>query len=179
LRIEDAANVTSYVKWVLCEFDCSAEVLGVEQTLSYYHRGAVGGPGCLFRAKVDLVLAHTDGTLEHVDFKGGKVKADPIQEVLSRIVVASKYGERYPEIRTTTIFVAEQKRASAVLERSACRETWETIKQAVSEIQAGIGWKPSPSPFCGTCPYFTNGCSLSLESTGTKALSTWLDGEDA
>jgi hypothetical protein len=178
-RFEDAENVTAYVKWVLSEFDCTAEVLGVEQTLGYYHRGANDSPACLFRAKVDLVLGHSDGTLEHVDFKGGKVKADPIQEVLSRIVVASEYGERYPEIRTTTLFVAEHKRTSAVLERGACRETWETIKRAVAAIQSAADWKPSPSPFCGTCPYFSNGCSVSLESAGTKALGTWLEGEDA
>jgi hypothetical protein len=179
LRIEDAENVTAFVKWVLSEFDCSDEVLAVEQTLSYYYRGTSDGAACLFRAKVDLVLAHGDGTLEHVDFKGGRVKADPIQEVLSRIVVASEYGERYPVIRTSTLFVTDQKRVSAVLERGACRETWDAIKQTVAAIQSAADWKPTPSPFCGTCPYFTNGCSVSLESAGTKALGTWLDGEDS
>jgi hypothetical protein len=179
LRTEDAENVVAYVKWVLSEFDCTVDVLSVEETLGYYYRGANGGPACLFRAKVDLVLAHTDGTLEHVDFKGGKVKPDPIQEVLSRVVVASEYGDAYPVIRTTTHFVADHKRASAVLERAACRDTWATIKCAVSEIMSRANWKPSPSPFCGTCPYFTNGCSITLESSTTDGLSNWLDGEDA
>jgi hypothetical protein len=175
-RIADEETVSTNVKWVLSEFDCTAEVLGIEQTLSYYHRGTDACPASLLRAKVDLVLAHTDGTLEHVDFKGGKVRSDPIQEVISRIVVAAEYGERCPTIRTTTLFASEQKRVSAVLDRAACRETWASIRQAVAEIQSGANWTPSPSPFCGTCPYFGNGCSITFGGAGPDAVFDWLNG---
>lgn len=175
---EDADDVTAYVLWVLSEFDSAAEVLGVEQTLSYYYRATQGSSPCLFRAKVDLVVAHADGTLEHIDFKAGKVRSDPIQEVMSRIVLASEYCERFPVIRTSTVFVAERKRISAVLERDECRETWQTIKRAIAEVQSQPVWKPSPSPFCGTCPYFNNGCSAGLAGTGADELADWLDGEN-
>ena len=174
---EDVESVTAWVKWVLSEFDCTTEVLGVEQTLSFYFRGAAPCPACLFRAKVDLVLAHPDGSLEHVDLKGGRVRSDPIQEVLTRIVVGAEHGERHPVIRTTTLFAAERRRVSAVLERDAYREIWETIKRAVTEIQAGGHWTPSPSPFCGTCPYFGNGCSISIEPTGAGDPIAWLDAD--
>jgi hypothetical protein len=175
-RDEDAENVTAYVKWVLSEFDGTAEVLGVEETLGYHYRGGDHCAACLFRAKVDLVLGHADGTLEHVDFKGGRAKPDPIQEVLSRIVAGAAYGERHPVVRTTTLFVAEQKRVSAVLERGACRETWATIRQAAAEIQAGAAWRPSPSPFCGTCPFFGNGCSVAPDENASDPIADWLDG---
>jgi hypothetical protein len=177
-RAEDTENVTAQVKWVLSEFDCATEVVGVEQTLGYYYRGTDACAACLFRAKIDLLLAHTDGTLEYVDFKGGKVKPDPIQEVISRIVVAAEFGKHYPEIRTTTLFVAAKKRVSAVLEREACREAWETIKRAAAEIRSGLAaWDPSPSPFCTACPYFNNGCSISPECNGADHVAVWLDGD--
>lgn len=169
--------MTNYVKWALSQYDGEAEIVAVEETLSYYYRGDDICPACLFRAKVDLVLGHSDGTLEHIDFKSGRFKSDPVQEVLSRIVVAAAHGERYPVIRTTSLFVAEQKRASTVLERGKCRETWAMIRRTVAEIQSAASWQPSPSPFCGTCPFFGNGCSVVLDGGTSDPISAWLDGE--
>jgi hypothetical protein len=173
---DDAADVLAQVKWMLAWFDGSARVVGIEETLAYRHGGGSDCDPFLLRAKVDLVLAHSDGTLQHLDFKTGRVQRDPIQEVVARIVVAARYGEEHPTIQTTTLFLGEQHEETEVLTREECRETWQTIKRTVQAILTTTSWHPVASPLCAWCPYFDNGCTLTPAARETAPTAEWLDG---
>ncbi len=176
---DDVADVVAFVQWALARFDGTATVLGIEETLGYAHNREAD-PVCpqpfLLRAKVDLVLSHPDGTLEHLDFKSGRAQRDPIQEIASRVVVGSEYGDEYQTVRTTTYFVAEQTAVSEIIDRSTCREAWKTIRETVNAILTNTTWQPEPSPLCQFCPFFGNGCSADPKAGDVDTMSDWLNG---
>ncbi len=50
-----------------------------------------------------------------------------------------------------------------------------TMKEVAAAIIKGRDWAPNPSPLCEWCPFFYNGCSLTVQD-GNDDLGKWLDG---
>lgn len=171
---DDIASVVSTVKWMLSRFSGAERIVGIERTLSYAFSGNASCDPFTLRAKIDLVVEHPDGTLEHIDFKTGRFKRDPIQEISSRIVMGAAYGRDfpYPKIRSTILFGAEQRVVSETLSKEDCLPTWREIREIANTIMTGSCWAPETSPLCEWCPYFENGCSLSASNT------SWSDAAD-
>lgn len=168
-RLEDIVSVVDAAKWVLSRLDGRSNVLGVEQVLSYPFAGSADTPAFVLRAKVDLILEHPqDGTLEHIDFRTGKVRADAVQEAAEQIVVGQAYGARYPTIRSTILYVTERQAVTVDLDRSACQQGWRDIQTLVRSIMADDRWSPNPSALCSWCPY-ADMCSANQTGVG------WLD----
>lgn len=167
--------VLGQVKWALMSFDHGAEVLAVERTLKYAFAGRSDVPAFELRAKVDLVLRHTDGSLEHIDWKTGKgCRIDQLQNTACRIVVGQTYTDE-PVIRSTTAFLATETTRSDLLTRDQVRENWTVIKEIVSLILAETAWLPTENPLCEFCPLYEQGCKLFPGGQQHDQMTAWLE----
>ncbi|MDP9469876.1 MAG: PD-(D/E)XK nuclease family protein [Chloroflexota bacterium] len=179
----DVESVVAQVKFGIAYLDGEACVLASEATYQYpYQRGRDCPPFAL-AAKVDLVLLRHDADgqpfLDVVDFKSGtSLRADTIQELAGRIVVEQnaerRFGLPYAYVQTSTVYVGVGAVRSEVLDAEECGRRWSQTKQVVAAIVNGNDWEPNPSPMCEWCPFFNNGCSLTVED-GDDDLGEWLD----
>ncbi len=173
----DVATVLDHVKFALMEFDGTSRLLATEGTYDYPYPGGRDCPPFILRAKVDRVLHHPDGGLEHTDYKTGREQAiDPIQNVASRIVVRHNFGGDYAYIRSSTMFLASLSTRSDDLTREQVQVTWREIKQTASAILSATEWPPVRSALCEWCPFYGSGCSLDPAAGEGDAMAEWLDG---
>src|ERR687892_22637 len=71
---KDALDVASWTQTALDMLPRDARPMLVEKNLY----APVGRGPVQLGARIDLVLQHDDGTIEHVDFKTGKLREDPV-----------------------------------------------------------------------------------------------------
>ncbi|MDP9354732.1 MAG: PD-(D/E)XK nuclease family protein [Chloroflexota bacterium] len=179
----DVEAIVEQVKYGISYLDGKARVLASETTYQYPYQRGQGCPPFILAAKVDLVLLRRDAEgqpyLDVVDFKSGaSLKADAIQELAGLIVVNKNADRRfaipYTYIQNTTVYVGAGAVRSEVLDDEECGRRWNQSKQVVKAIIEGSDWAPNPSPLCEWCPFFNNGCSLTVED-GDDDLREWLD----
>ncbi|MGH6914298.1 MAG: PD-(D/E)XK nuclease family protein [Geminicoccales bacterium] len=131
-----------------------ARPLVVEQNLF-----APAGRGALrLGARVDLVLKHEDGLIEHVDFKTGKLRDDPVQALVSRRVVGHRVSPS-ATVRTTTLYLQHRHADSRELDRDDCRSDWRDIADSIRAIRTITKWPAKPGPLCEYCPFKERDCS--------------------
>ena len=172
----DVETVLEWVRWPLADFDGSADVVGVERTYPYTFPGNDACPPFRLRATVDLVLRHPGGIIEHIDWKAGKAShADPIQTVVSRIVVGQEYRTR-TEVRSTTGFISCGTKRSDILTREQVGAVWSDIKTLVTAIDADQDWTAVSNPLCPWCPRYGNGCVLYPTYEEGDTMTDWLEG---
>lgn len=142
---EDLRAVVRMAAWCLDRVPDDAEVLLVEHQLDGRHRDLT------FTSKIDLVVQHMDGEIEHVDYKTGRINAERVQQVITRFTV----GHRWPEaaIRTTTLYAGAQVCETAIETPATTKPIWSTILKTVREIQTATEWPARPTPLCNWCPY--------------------------
>ena len=170
-------TVLDQVKFGLMQFDGTAEVLAVEGAFDFPYPGNGDCPPFTLRAKVDLVLRHADGGLEHIDHKTGRgQEIDTLQNVAARIVVRQQFPEPAPYVRSTTLFLASQSSRSDELTRVQVQETWREIKALARGTLEAKAWPPVRSTLCEFCPFYGNGCSLDPAQGDGDAMAEWLDG---
>ncbi len=175
--LHDVASIVDQVEFGLISFDRSAEVLAIEDAYEYAYPGSAGCPLFVLRAKVDRVIRYQDGAIEHADYKTGNgTYTDPIQNVVSRIVVGQHFRGEYTAVRSSTVFLAGQAVRVDELTREQVQEVWQQIKQTVRAITSGDDWQPRRSSLCEWCPFYGNGCSLDVATQGDEELAEWLDG---
>jgi hypothetical protein len=104
-----AADVEKIICWVksgLGGIDETAHVLQVERWMEYRFPGCAECPPFLLRHRVDVVMEHGDGGLEHRDWKtGARAEVDEMQNVAARIVVKTAFPDR-DRILSSTAFLA-------------------------------------------------------------------------
>lgn len=153
LRREDAQDISRWSGWALAQIGDGARVVDVERDRYRTLQRAVRGRPITLRSRLDAVVKHVDGSVEHIDYKTGKVRTDPVQDLISRTVVGAAYGGDR-RIVTTTLFVAHKRRESRELKPDEVRPVWEDVKRAITAIATGEGpWDPTPTPLCEWCPY--------------------------
>jgi len=84
MRDQHAPVVTGHVERALRSLPVNAEVLHVEEEFTYSVRTKAIGSAVTVGAKVDVVIRHGDGMIDHIDFKTGKKGGDTIQNYLWR-----------------------------------------------------------------------------------------------
>jgi len=78
----DVERVLRWVKGALSSIDETAQVIAVERWLEYDSPGNGEYPSFRLRHRLDLILEHEDGALQHCDWKGGKrAEVDILQHV--------------------------------------------------------------------------------------------------
>jgi len=158
----DVRVIGGWVEHAVESFDTRKSVMAVEKTYAFPFPGRSAEPPFTLNARVDLVLRHDDGGIEHVDWKTGKRGwVDEIQNVAARIAVGKALQE--PRVVSTVSFLAAangEHDDSSELSRQDVRDGWTTIKGLASSICTDNEWTPIQSGLCNWCPYYQHGCKL-------------------
>jgi hypothetical protein len=173
----DVDRVLSWVKVALSSVDETAQVIAVERWMEYPFPGNAECPSFRLRHRVDLVLEHEDGTLEHRDWKGGKrAEVDLMQHVAARIVVRHAFPD-HSCILSSTVFLSHGIVQIDELTREQVGAEWRHMKKIAKQIITERGWHPVSNPLCPWCPFYQQGCSLySVPDGGPDATTDWLEG---
>lgn len=166
----------------------AATVLLAETTLGFNHRPP-GRPAFRLEARLDLVVLHPDGTLEHVDYKTGRFEVDEAQNLIARLVVgrnadALAAGRAFAgneAIRTSVLYLGERRGWSRIYRRDEARQEWEALRETATAIVAGaatpvvgsLSWLPRRNALCGFCP-FVDVCSATAADAADDAMAAWL-----
>ena len=154
-REQDARDVVDLTRTAIDMVPSDATSLLQERRLY----APLGRSGNSIGAQVDLVLERSDGALEHIDFKTGKVRDNTVQSLMARAVVGKRF-QTAPEILTTTLHLAHHKRDTSRLTSEASRDDWLEIAQNIRDIGSLDRFPPYPGPLCNYCPYQARDCSV-------------------
>ena len=154
-REQDARDVVEMTRTAIELVPSDARSLLQERKLF----APVGRRSIQIGAQVDLVMERSDGAIEHVDFKTGKVRDNTVQSLMARTVVGRRY-QAASEIHTTTIHLAHHKRDTNRLTSEGCRDDWREIARNIQDIRSFEHFAPYPGPLCDYCPYQACDCSV-------------------
>jgi hypothetical protein len=173
----DVDRVVSWVQWALSSIDETARVVSTERWLEYQFPGCSDCPPFTLRHRVDLVVEHADGTLEHRDWKCGKrIEVDAVQQVSARIVVRCAYPN-HARILSSTAFLTRGVVQIDELTREEVREGWTRIKSLAAQAMAERDWLPISNALCPWCPLYQRGCPLyEAPVDGPDVTTSWLEG---
>ena len=171
----DVEKVLGWVRWALAAFDGSARVLAAERWFEYRFPGNAGCAPFRLRHRVDLALEHEDGSVEHLDWKGGDgYRVDALQNVAARIVVGRAFPDR-PRIRSSTAFLANEAARTDELTYDEVKADWGRIKELAGAIMAERDWLPVSNPLCPWCPFYGQGCPIYPAGEEPDAMTGWLE----
>jgi len=173
----DVERVVVWVKSALCSIDETARVALVERWLEYRFPGCTDCPPFLLRHRIDLVLEHENGTLEHRDWKSGaRTEVDELQNVAARIVVRQAFPD-HPRILSSTAFLSHDVVQVDELTREQVQSAWKRIKRLAAGVAAERDWRPVSNALCPWCPLYQQGCLLyPAPASGPDAMTAWLEG---
>lgn len=115
-----------------------------------------------FQARVDLVVEHPDGEIEHIDFKTGGPQEDHwIQRGVERLVVGVAHPilDR-PPTRTTTLYAETRQTDSERHTTDSFRPTRTALHELTGRMLTNDVPEPTPSARCGWCPFRDAGCPV-------------------
>jgi RecB family exonuclease len=159
---EDRRSILFHVQRALAALDEHHDVFSVEQAFTHEQLGIVA-ESVVIRSKIDLVLEHEDGSIEHVDYKTGKPDRDFVQEVMSRVALKSHLvSEGYSDrpIVTTTLFSSDGTMHRETYSREEFMLRWADVRKTIEEIHATETWRPKPGSHCRWCDFRNHRCSL-------------------
>jgi hypothetical protein len=177
LRASDLERVLTWVKWGLSSIEETANVLIVERWLEYVFPGNGDCPPFRLRHRIDLGLRHSDGTIEHRDWKTGKrTNVDTLQNVAARIVFRQAFPES-SRVLSSTAFLTRAVIQTDELTREQVRTEWNRLKRLVTVIMTEREWTPISNALCPWCQYYRRGCVLYRSPDATSDTTTaWLEG---
>ncbi len=159
----DVARALRMVTFRLRTFTGLTRIEAVEKTTFVYIPEHLGWPGFILKTRVDIVLADEEpGLLETQEYKTGRSEVDWLQTIATRLTIGATYGDRYPRIRTTIMFLNDHTIRSWELrgDRLEVRRAWHRLRRLVRAMLADQDWLPHPSTRCHYCQYYESGCSL-------------------
>lgn len=166
----DVAVVADHLHRCLSTLDPNAEIVSIEREWSYALRGRDGEASpARIQSRVDVILRHDDGVVQHVDYKTGAHHRDLTQEVMSRVVVRTMLdakGWTGAPVVTSTLFTNDGTLISEQPARDAYRWLWNSVVENIGAIQTATTWPPRPGPHCRWCDFAANHCSLGDEKPG-------------
>jgi CRISPR/Cas system-associated exonuclease Cas4 (RecB family) len=107
-------------------------------------------------AKVDLVIRHGDGLVDHIDFKTGHDGGDPLQNVMSRVAVA--HGTKTPaeQLRTVNVMTKSGAYEIDMARNEQRRQNWQVVEYNVVQLAGDNTWLGTSDPaICRRCEYNT------------------------
>ena len=126
-----------------------------------------------FQSRVDLVVEHPDGEIEHIDFKSGGPQEDHwIQRGVERLVVGATHpvaGDRRPT-RTTTLYAGARQVDSQAYTAEAFRATRAELRDLTGRMLTDDAPEPVPSGRCAWCAFRDAGCPVGNTIPGEVAM---------
>jgi RecB family exonuclease len=154
LRIQHAPVVISHVKRALLALPADAEVLHVEEEFTYTVRTELIGAAVTVGARVDVVIQHGDGMVDHIDFKSGKQGGDPIQNYLSRLTVGKQLKLQPDRLRTVNVLTGSGSYEIVPDTRAANEHIWNIVQTQIHALSVDQEWQARPEPaICRICDY--------------------------
>jgi hypothetical protein len=164
----DAAlhRLTGHATWCIGAVPADARVDLAERDLQTGPLRLVpGGDPVRFQARLDLVVEHGDGTVEHIDFKTGSPRATHwIQRAVERVVVGQRHpvGAERPPTRTTTLYAGPRLVETQCHTPESLRATRAELRDLTVRMLASPTRSDPPAPVpaghCTWCPYRLAGC---------------------
>lgn len=156
LRVEHLTVVIGHVERAMASLPQDFEVLWVEHEFTRPTSFESIESPVVVASKVDLVIRHGDGMIDHIDFKTGYEGGDPLQNVMSRVAVA--HGMQTSALRLRTVNVMSKTGAYEV-DRSTnhqYRQNWQVVEYTVAQLAADSTWPGTTDPaICSRCEFNT------------------------
>lgn len=141
-------RVTGHAIWFLEQLPADVRTIAAERTFQS-NVMAITGQAVRFQARLDLVIAHPDGEIEHVDFKTGLPHEDAwIQRGMERLVVSTAHpaaGRNGALLRTTTLYASAQEADSLCLSHESLRQTRTALVALTARMLTTTAPAPAPS----------------------------------
>lgn len=133
----------------------------------------IGDHPVRFQSRIDLVVEHPDGEIEHIDFKSGGPQEDHwIQRGVERLVVGAMHpvaSDRLPT-RTTTLYAGARQVDSRAHSPETFRATRFELRDLTQRMLTDDTPEPTPSGRCGWCPFRDAGCPAGNMATTAPAV---------
>lgn len=155
-------TVAGHAAWCLGQIPDDVTVRWVERELQT-DQLRIGGFPVRFQARVDLVVEHQGGEIEHIDFKVGGPQEDHwIQRGVERLVVGAAHPlvVGRPATRTTTLYAGTREPDSLCHTPESFGATRSELRDLTVRMLTDAAPEPTPSNRCQWCPYRDAGCPV-------------------
>ena len=154
LRMEHMPIILGHVERAIAALPTGAEIIDVEQPYSFAFHTSGLAEAVTMEARVDLVIRHGDGVVDHIDFKTGSQAGDIIQNFVSRVTVANCLSTPSDKLRTVNVLTKSGEYDVVPSNREQHRHTWTIVKSTISELAVDAEWVPRPDPaICRMCDF--------------------------
>lgn len=158
LRAEHLPIIVNHAEQAIHALPENASVLEVEHDYEYSYSDGYLADEITVKCRVDLVIEHGDGIVDHIDFKTGAQSGDLIQNFLSRVTVKNNLRDIPSEkLRTVNVMTRDGVYEVVPSDRSVHAATWETVKSAIRDLAEDDEWRARPDPpVCRWCEFNTH-----------------------
>jgi CRISPR/Cas system-associated exonuclease Cas4 (RecB family) len=154
LRLEHAPIVASHVEQALDLLPSDAIILEVERPFDFVFINSQLSDPISIESRVDLVIRHGDGIVDHIDFKTGSQSGDIIQNFVSRVTVANSLEIGGEKLRTVNVLTKTGEYQVIPADRKQHANTWELVKDTICRLSVDSEWTPRPEPaICRWCDF--------------------------
>jgi hypothetical protein len=156
LRTEHLPAIVGHMERALASLPPDAVILWVEHDFSRPTRFESVEHPVEISAKVDLVIRHGDGLVDHIDFKTGHDGGDPLQNVMSRVAVA--HGTRIPadQLRTVNVMTKTGAYEIDMTTNEQRRQNWQVVEYTAVQLASDWVWPGTSDPaICRRCEFNT------------------------
>jgi CRISPR/Cas system-associated exonuclease Cas4 (RecB family) len=157
VRIEHLPTIIDHSNRAIDALPPEAVIEQVEHTYTYMYSDGMLAEHIEIRARVDLVVRHGDGFVDHIDFKTGQQTGDLFQNFLSRVTVKAHFADMPSEkLRTVNILTRTGAYEVVPSDRDVHSATWETVKHTIRDLARDNQWQARPEPaVCRFCDFHT------------------------
>lgn len=155
----DLELVIALSKIGLARVPVNASIVSIERSFSTVLPTSSPVAGATLAGKVDLLVRHPGGPLEHIEFKTGSAGPDPYQEVICRIGVCSEHNVRGDELKSTTMQLTTGADYVIGGDRTQLVIVLAEIEETVAEIWGATRWPARENDRCQFCEYRDTVCS--------------------
>ena len=154
LRTEHLPIIMDHVEAALRALPVEVQIVDIEREFDYSFRNSMIGEEVTIASRVDLVIRHGGGIVDHIDFKTGSQGGDPIQNFLSRVTVMNHIDAPGEQVRTVNVLTRTGMYDVVPSAREAHVHIWDIVRGAIRDLSADTEWAPRPEPaICRWCDF--------------------------
>ena len=154
LRAEHLPLIVGHVERGIESLPADYEIEAVEHEYDFAFRPPRVETDVGVVARVDLVVRHGDGMVDHIDFKTGGQGGDLIQNFLSRLTVANHLKMPSEKLRTVNVLTRSGSYEVVPSDRDQHLHTWDVVRGTISDLAHESAWNARPDPqVCRLCDF--------------------------
>jgi CRISPR/Cas system-associated exonuclease Cas4 (RecB family) len=154
LRVEHSSIIASHVEQALDLLPDGAIVVEVERPFDYVFISSGLSDPVTIESRVDLVIRHGDGVVDHISIKTGSQSGDIIQNFISRVAVANSLDMPSAKLRTVNVLTKSAEYEVIPSDRKQHEHTWHLVKNTIIRLSVDTEWNPRPEPaVCRWCDF--------------------------